>query len=95
MKEFTFGELKQGLICCTVYKDCKGCPCFDEDKMQTCTIGDTTCTQQLMSAAFNCINIMEEDLAKAVKKAEGWEFLATQYEHELIELRESLDPKRQ
>ena len=24
MVELTFGELKQGLLCCTVYKDCAG-----------------------------------------------------------------------
>lgn len=65
MKEFTFGELKQGLICCTVYKNCKGCPLFDEDTMQTTTNGDSSCTMQLMAAALNCINVMEKDLAES------------------------------
>ena len=76
MREFTFGELKQGLICCTVYRDCKGCPLFDEDTLQTGTIGDDTCTLQLMSAAFNCINVMEKDLEVANKRADDWEEFA-------------------
>jgi hypothetical protein len=91
VKNFTFGELKQGLICCTVYRDCRGCPLFDEDKMQTATAGDYSCTSQLMSAAFNCINVLEEDLAKVTKHAEEWEAVATYHEKALIELRESLD----
>lgn len=65
--ELTYGELKQGLLCCTVYKQCYGCPLFDADKMQTATMGDLTCTQQLMSAALNCINTMEKDL-KTINK---------------------------
>ncbi len=91
MKEFTFGELKQGLLCCTVYRDCKGCPLFDEDTMKTTTVGDDPCTLQLMSAAFNCINVMEEDLAKAIKKAEAWERTATEHEQEIFRLHESFD----
>lgn len=93
MREFTFGELKQGLICCTVYRGCKGCPLFDEDTMQTGTIGDDTCTLQLMSAAFNCINVLEKDLGEAIKTAEKWEAVATEHERALIDLRESLDRK--
>ena len=76
MREFTFGELKQGLICCVVNRNCKGCPCFDEDKMQTCSAGDLSCTAQLMAAAFNCINTMEKDLADATKRADDWEEFA-------------------
>ena len=76
MKEFTFGELKQGLICCTIYRDCEGCPAFSED--------DFSCTHQLMAAALNCINVMEKDLASAVKRAEEWKAVATK--QELIEL---------
>ena len=72
MKEFTFGELKQGLICCVIDRRCNDCPLFDEAKMQTATAGDLTCTQQLMSAAFNCINTMEEDLINANKRANLW-----------------------
>ena len=49
------------------------------------------CTYQLMSAAFNCINVMEEDLADLSKKAADWEAVATKHEQALIELRESLD----
>jgi hypothetical protein len=89
--EFTYGELKQGLICCTVYRNCSGCPLFDEDIMQTATVGDDSCTLQLMSAAFNCINIMEKDLADANKRAEMWEEAVTKHEQDLIVLRESLD----
>lgn len=91
MRELTLGELKQGLICCTVYRNCHSCPLFDEDKMQTATIGDITCTMQLMSAAFNCINVMEKDLEDANKLAEMWEEAATTNEKALRELYESLD----
>ena len=87
MKEFTYGELKQGLICCTVYRDCKGCPLFDEDKMQTATVGDYSCTEQLMSAAMNCINVMEKDLEAANKRAEGWKAMCEHFEAELHDLR--------
>jgi hypothetical protein len=44
-----------------------------------------------MSAAMNCINVMEKDLADANKRADGWEEAATANERALIELRESLD----
>ena len=93
MKELTFGELKRGLLCCTVYKDCKGCPCFDEDTMTTTSVGDTSCTIQLMSAAMNCINVLEKDLIEANQRAAGWEAAATQYEQEIFRLHESLDRK--
>ena len=76
MKEFTYGELKQGLLCCTVYRDCKGCPCFDEDTMTTTSVGDASCTMQLMAAAMNCINVMEKDLKEANKRANDWEEFA-------------------
>ena len=87
MREFTFGELKQGLICCTVNKSCSGCPLYmgpDEGP-------HTECTYQLMSAAFNCINVMEKDLAEAISRAERWEEVATKHEQALIELHESTD----
>ena len=87
MKEFTFGELKQGLICCTVYRSCEGCPCYrgpDEGP-------EEDCTYKLMSAAFNCINIMEKDLEEANKRAAMWEETATSHEQEVIRLHESLD----
>jgi hypothetical protein len=93
MKELTFGELKQGLICCTVYRDCKGCPLFDEDNMQAANAGDITCSQQLMAAAMNCINVMEKDLAAMTKMASDWEEQCTMRENELFELRESLDSR--
>lgn len=91
MVELTFGELRQGLLCCTVYRDCKGCPLFDEDKMQTATVGDYSCTTQLMAAAMNCINVMEKDLADANKRAEMWENAVTTNEKALFELYESID----
>ena len=87
MREFTLGELKQGLICCTVYRNCAGCPCFrgpDEGP-------EEDCTYKLMSAAMNCINVMEKDLADANKRAEAWEDTATKHEQEIIRLHESLD----
>ena len=91
IKEFTYEELKRGLICCVVNRNCAGCPMFDEDTMTTATVGDMPCTYQLMSAAFNCINAMEKDLAAIVLCAEKWEAAATQHEQDLITLRESLD----
>ena len=84
MREFTFGELKQGLVCCLIYKNCKTCPFFIK-------LDDFTCTTHLMSAAMNCINVMEKDLADANKRAEAWEDTATKHEQEIIRLHESLD----
>ena len=74
MREFTYGELKQGLICCTVYRSCDGCP-FEIKEAQS-TAGKGPCTYQLMSAAMNCINVMEKDLADATKRADDWEEFA-------------------
>lgn len=65
MIELSLGELKQGLICCTVYKNCSGCPLY----MGPENGPHEECTYKLMSAAFNCINTMEKDLADAVKWA--------------------------
>jgi len=87
MVELTFGELKQGLQCCTVYHDCTNCPLYINDDLGP----QQDCTYKLMSAAMNCINIMEKDLADTVKRAEEWEAVATAHEQALIELRESLD----
>ena len=81
MREFTFGELKQGLICCTVYRSCEGCPCYrglDEGP-------EEDCTYKLMSAAFNCINVMEKDLEEANKRAEKWEDAARNMSKEVDE----------
>ena len=72
MKEFTYGELMQGLICCTVYKNCADCPCYrgpDEGP-------EDDCTYHLMAAAMNCINVMEKDLADTVKRVNDWEEFA-------------------
>lgn len=68
MREFTFGELKQGLICCTITHDCPHCPFYKED--------DFSCMFQLLSASMNCINIMEKDLEEANKRADDWEEFA-------------------
>ena len=91
MKEFTYGELKQGLICCTVYRSCAGCPLYRSGDSGLMSAGDLTCTDILLAAAMNCINVMEKDLADAEKRAESWEAAATIHERALIELRESLD----
>lgn len=91
MIELTYGELKQALICCTVYRTCDGCPLYRGGDLGPVTAGDLTCTDMLMSAAMNCINVMEKDLAEANKRADGWEAVATKHEQRLIELHESLD----
>ena len=91
MKEFTYGELKQGLICCTVYQSCDNCPCYKGGDFGTCSAGDLTCSHMLMAAALNCINIMEKDLDEANKRADAWEAVATKHEQEIFQLRESLD----
>ncbi len=94
MKEFTYGELKQGLMCCTVYRTCDNCPLYQEGgDLGTISAGDLTCTDMLMAAAFNCINVMEKDLAEAISKAEKWEETATKHELEIIRLHENLDRK--
>jgi hypothetical protein len=89
MIELTFGELKQGLLCCTVYHDCTNCPLYINDDLGP----QQDCTYKLMSAAMNCINIMEKDLADAVKRADGWEATAAQHEREIIGFYESLDKR--
>jgi hypothetical protein len=85
--EFTYGELKQGLLCCTVYRDCTDCPLYINDDLGP----KRDCTYHLMSAAMNCINVMEKDLADANKRAEKWEEAATKHEQDIIKLYESLD----
>ena len=75
MKSFTYEELKRGLLCCTVYKDCKNCPCFDKDTMTTASAGDVSCTSQLMAAAMNCINEMENDIMQISALAARWEYI--------------------
>lgn len=87
MVELTFGELKQGLLCCTVYHDCTNCPLYINDDLGP----QQDCTYKLMSAAMNCINIMEKDLEYANKRADSWEATATAHELELIRLHESRD----
>jgi hypothetical protein len=76
MVELTYGELKQALICCTVYRTCDGCPLYRGGDLGPVTAGDLTCTGMLMSAAMNCINVMEKDLADANKRANDLEGLA-------------------
>ena len=93
MKELTFGELKQALACCTIFKSCYDCPLLDRDELKTVSAGDKTCTQQLMAAAMNCINVLEKDLNDANNRAANWEAAATQHEQEIFRLHESLDRK--
>lgn len=93
MKELTFGELKQGLICCTVYKNCAGCPLYMGGDFGTASAGDLTCTDMLLSAAMNCINVMEKDLREANQRAKSWEQTAEAHEQEIFRLHESLDRK--
>lgn len=69
MKELSFGDLKQGLICCTVYRNCSGCPLYMGPEKGP----HEECTYKLMSAAFNCITTMEKDfaeLAASIKQGE-------------------------
>ena len=93
MKELTFGELKQGLICCTVYQNCADCPLYLGDDLGTASVGDLTCTDMLLTAAMNCINVMEKDLMEANQRAKNWEQTAEAHEREIIGLHESLDRK--
>lgn len=71
MIELTFGELKQALLCCTVYRNCDGCPLFRGSDLGTVSAGDLLCTDMLMSAAMNCINVMEKDLIEANKRGKA------------------------
>ena len=87
MIELTYGELKQGLLCCTVYRDCTDCPLYINDDLGP----RADCTHALMSAAMNCVNVMEKDLEAANKLADMWEETATKLEQEVIRLHESLD----
>ena len=89
MIELTYGELKQGLLCCTVYHDCTNCPLYLNDEHDP----RQDCTYKLMSAAMNCINIMENDLEAANRRADNWEAAATEHEREIIGLYESLDKR--
>ena len=87
MIELTYGELKDALFCCTVCRDCALCPLYRGDDL-----GPTEdCTYHLLSAAMNCINVMEKDLADAQKRTDDWEAAATKHEQRPIELHESLD----
>ena len=89
MKEFTYGELKQALVCCTVYQNCKNCPMYRNDDEGP----EPNCTYQVMSAAMNCINTMERDLADIRALATRWENVATAHELEVIRLNKSFDRK--
>lgn len=91
MIELTYGELKKALTCCTVYRTCDGCPLYRGGDLGPVSAGDLTCTGMLMSAAMNCINVMEKDLADTNKRAEMWEGAATANEKALFELYESID----
>ena len=89
MIELTYGELKDALFCCTVCQDCTLCPLYINDDLGP----KQDCTYHLMSAAMNCINVMEKDLAEANKRADGWEAAATAHEREIFRLQESFDKR--
>jgi hypothetical protein len=69
MIELTFGDLKLGLACCTIYKNCTGCPLYRGGELGP--VED--CTNKLLTAAMNCINVLEKDLTEANKRAAMWE----------------------
>lgn len=72
MIELTYGELKDALFYCTVCRDCSLCPLYRGDDL-----GPTEdCTYHLLSAAMNCIHVMEKDLVDANKRANDWEEFA-------------------
>lgn len=79
MVELTYEELKKGLVCCTVTRDCTNCPLY--------LGGDfgprTDCTYALMAAAMNCINVLEKDLTSANKRADDWEEFARNMSKEI------------
>lgn len=69
MIELTYGELKDALFCCTVCRDCDLCPLY-----RGADLGPTeNCNYHLLSAAMNCINVMEKDLADANKRVNDLE----------------------
>ena len=60
-KELTFAELLTGLNCCTIFKTCAGCPLYNGPDL-----GPTEdCTSLLMTAALNCITVLQADLRSA------------------------------
>ena len=65
MNSLTFGELKQALACCTIYKSCEGCPLYRGPDLGP----EENCTYQLLSASFNCIRMLEEDLARSIENS--------------------------
>ena len=75
MKEFTYGELKQALVCCTVYQNCKNYPMYRNDDDGP----EPNCTYHLMSAAMNCINAMEKDLIDVSALVGRWKDAAISY----------------
>lgn len=93
MKEFTYGELKQGLLCCTVYRDCTGCPFYVGSDTEAAKAGDLSCTRMLLSTAMNCINVMEKDLEEAVLRANSWEVACEHLEAEIHALHEAQDER--
>lgn len=66
MQELSFGDLKLGLACCTIYKNCAGCPLYQGGDLGS--VAD--CTTKLMTAALNCIQVMETDLLDANRQCE-------------------------
>lgn len=79
MVELTYEELKKGLICCTVARDCTNCPLYLGDDFGP----RADCTYVLMAAAMNCINVLEKDLTNANKRADDWEEFARNMSKEI------------
>ena len=82
MVELSFGELKLGLVCCTVNKDCKFCPLREIHGNEQ----SISCMQTLLSAAFNCINTMEADMTRLSELASSWEATCLKHENRIHEL---------
>lgn len=87
MIELTYDELKQGLLCCTVYKDCTHCP-LNEIRER-----ESNCIYALTSAAMNCINTMERDFAEVSALADRWKNSAAVHDLAYIKLHGNADKK--
>lgn len=79
MVELTYEELKKGLICCTVARDCANCPLYLDDDFGP----SADCTYTLMTAAMNYINVLEKDLTSANKRADDQEEFAQNISKEI------------
>ena len=78
--ELTFAEVKHGLQCCVVNKNCDTCPLYQGGDLGPVSAGDLTCSQMLMGAAWNVIHTMEQDLMAAWREVDEWKSAATAHE---------------